>query len=141
MAITRELKEVQYEAKVIDVPELGYVHISFTGVYRPGFKMKMIKVAGEEIQKLGYRKLLGDFTGGSISLSATEVFQRPGYFEEAGIPKDTRIAYVFHPEKTKIDIPFAEDVFFNRGWEVKFFFDLDEALAWLLAKSDEASDQ
>lgn len=133
MSITRELKENHYGAKVIDVAELGYVHIAFSGVYRPGFKMKMIKVVGEEIQKLGYRKMLVDFMEGSISMSTTELFQRPGYFEDAGISTDTRIAFAFHPEKTKMDTSFAEDIFVNRGWEVKFCFDLEEALAWLLA--------
>ena len=74
-------------------------------------------------------RFLVDYRQADMQLGLIDLYERPSYYEEAGMPRSARIAILFAPG-TK-DTEFVETVTSNRGYAVKTFADRHEAVAWL----------
>lgn len=64
-----------------------------------------------------------------MTLSLPEYFERPAINEELGISRLFKTAMVF--SQLNEDTVFMENVFRNRGYNMRHFADVDEAKRWL----------
>jgi hypothetical protein len=65
-----------------------------------------------------------------LNLSVSEYYRRPNINEEIGISRSWKVAMIFR--ELNDDTHFMENVFRNRGYNLREFADMNEAEAWIL---------
>jgi hypothetical protein len=81
-------------------------------------------------EETGCRHVLNDMSRAIINITALEVFHSPDIISKSGISRTTRRALVVPSNFSHSD--FLETVTRNGGHNLKVFFNVVEAKAWLL---------
>jgi SpoIIAA-like len=111
------------------VKESHILLVTVTGlVDRRAWETQLRASISEAVSHSCFRFLV-DYRQADLQLGLIDLYERPSYYEEAGMPHSARIAILFAPG-TK-DTEFVETVTSNRGYAVKTFADRDEAVDWL----------
>ncbi len=72
---------------------------------------------------------LVDYRNADVRLGFVDLYDRPRFYEEVGMPKTARIALILSPHVEDRD--FMETVSANRGFAVKVFIEMEPAADWL----------
>ncbi len=98
-----------------------------------GLTADLLTEYGKEISlvasKHNCKRLLNDFREVKLNLSAMEIFDAPKILEATGIDSTWKRATVVSGNLE--DFHFFETVSINRGYNVKIFIDMKEAIDWL----------
>lgn len=89
----------------------------------------MVKDLADAAQRYQCKRHLIDHRDTVMTFSLPEYFERPVINEGLGISRLFRTAMVF--SQLSEDTVFMENVFRNRGYNMRHFADMDEAKRWL----------
>ena len=89
----------------------------------------MVRDLAEAARKYKCNHHLIDHRETTITFSLPDFFERPAINEQLGISRLFRTAMVF--SQLNEDTVFMENVFRNRGYNLRHFADLDAAKSWL----------
>ncbi|MHC4624374.1 MAG: hypothetical protein ACYS4W_10795 [Planctomycetota bacterium] len=96
---------------------------------------KSVKEYAKEIigtaSKHNCKRFLNDMREAQLDLSTIEIYEIPGFLDAAGLDRTSKRALVVSRQPE--DYRFFENVSINRGYNVKVFEDMDEAMNWLRA--------
>jgi hypothetical protein len=110
-------------------PESHILFVTVTGFVDRALWERQLKVSIQEAKAHSCFRFLVDYRQAEMKLGLIDLYERPAYYGEAGMPRTARIAIMFAP--TEKDTEFVETVTANRGYSVKTFEDGDQAIAWL----------
>jgi len=111
------------------LPEEEIIRVHLKGAFdAQSFSMTTSKVA-EEASRSNCSHILMDHREATRHLSTTEIFERPKIALKFGLSRASKIALVYSTKED--DYQFVETVGKNRGFDVKVFADMDEAIRWL----------
>lgn len=113
----------------------------------PNENKKIITVTTEgELQKVDLNAMLGDIIKNAtilhimniiidhrkatFAISMVDTFERPYHFQEAGVPRTSKIALIFSTTENS-EYKFFETIFVNRGFQVKLFDNIQDAENWI----------
>jgi hypothetical protein len=120
-------EKVLYEHTYL--PDSGVLLVEVSGlVDRPSWE-DQLRASVAEASKHSCLRFLVDYRQADLHLGFLDLYNRPRFYEEAGIPKNARIALIF-PAGAE-DHEFTETVTANRGYTVKGFSGREPALEWL----------
>jgi hypothetical protein len=89
----------------------------------------MVQALVEAAEKYQCRNHLIDHRATTFAFKFTDYYERPAVNAKLGITRLFRTAMIF--SKLTNETIFMENVFRNRGYNMRHFDDLDEALNWL----------
>ena len=88
-----------------------------------------LKESIENARGLSCTRYLVDYRDSNMQMSFVDVFYRPQFYAEGGLPHSSRIALIFREGYPGAD--FVELVTQNRGYQVKAFNAPEPAISWL----------
>ena len=94
---------------------------------------RSVELCGEAIalaKKEGLRRFLFDFQDAVPNLTFADIFRIPDQLRMVMPIPQNRTAIVYR--RYRIIYRFVETMTFNRGYQVKVFEDMDEAMKWLI---------
>jgi hypothetical protein len=112
--------------------------------YMPGPRVLFVRVTGtvdiasweaqlrmsvQEAEKHSCLRYLVDYRDSTLHLNIADLYDRPKFYAQVGMPHHARIALLFSQPEAEKD--FVESVTSNRGYLVKVFEAPEPALAWL----------
>ena len=109
--------------------ELQILFVAVTGLVDRASWEHQLRVCLREANSHSCYRFLVDYRAAELRLSRIDLFDRPTFYQEVGMPRAARIAIMFPP--TEKDTKFIESVADNRGYSVRAFENSDEAIAWL----------
>jgi hypothetical protein len=110
-------------------PESRVLFVTVTGlVTRPLWERQLRESIEEAVRNDCFRFFV-DYRQAEVRLGVIDLYERPAYYEVAGMPRSARIAILFAPGAK--DTEFIQTVSANRGYSVRVFGSEDEAIAWL----------
>ena len=89
----------------------------------------MVKALAEAAEKYQCMKHLIDHRETTFVFKITDYYERPAVNEKLGISRLFKTAMVF--SQSTDETVFMENVFRNRGYNMRHFTDMDEAKSWL----------
>jgi len=90
---------------------------------------RQVKESIERAQALSCAHYLVDYRDANMKMSFVDLFNRPQFYAEEGLPHNARIALIFGEGYGEAN--FIELVTGNRGYQVKVFSSPEPAIAWL----------
>jgi len=105
---------------------------SFVGTLDQETLKEYAKEVAKTASKHDFRHFLNDLREAEVDFSSIEIINIPGIFHAAGLDISRRRAIIV-PNNLE-DYRFFETVANNRGFNVKLFTDLNEAMNWLKKK-------
>ena len=122
-------KENMFEWKIDYLSEENILLLKSKGQMDVSAANAMVKDLAEAAQKYQCHHHLIDHRETVMTFSLPEYFERPVINEQLGISRLFRTAMVF--SQLSEDTVFMENVFRNRGYNMRHFADMDEARRWL----------
>ena len=113
---------IQLHADVVVVHEEGTLEFEET--------QRALADAIRTARDAGSRKLLFDHRLVDLANYYSHIVRHAEVAPQMGLDSEFRIALVGHPGQEDV-MAFSVMVGRNRGWDVRRFFDFDEALQWL----------
>ena len=110
-------------------PDSRILTVTVTGLVNRPLWEEQLRASIQEAVRHSCFRFLVDYRQAELRLNLIDLYERPAFYETAGMPRSARIAILFAPA-TK-DTEFIEHVTANRGYAVKIFSEEDEAFAWL----------
>jgi len=92
---------------------------------------RQVKESIERAQALSCSLYLVDYRDANMKMSFLDLFNRPQFYAEAGLPHVARIALIFREGYREAN--FIELVTENRGYLVRVFTSPEAAIAWLIS--------
>ncbi len=114
-----------------------YVRADITGALTPDTARQASLKARELAEQNGARKFLVNMQEAIDLFSTTERFQFVSNMRQRSCQYHERFALVF-PEG-HVEQQFVEDIASNRGFNLRTFYAINEAIAWLSDTADEAA--
>jgi hypothetical protein len=106
------------------------------GSYTGRMDRDTVQPYAEEIMSIASKHtcklFMSDIRKAQIDFSIVDIYYLPGVLDAAGLDRSWRRAIV--ASKQVKELCFFETVAQNRGYSVKVFADLDEAMKWLTAE-------
>jgi hypothetical protein len=99
----------------------------------------MLKEAIPEAAKHSCDRYLLDYREAQALISMVDVYDRPASYERLAIPRTARLAVL--PSSDFKDRRFAEDVAYNRRYQLRFFDSQEMAIKWLTELNDKAHEK
>ncbi|HPQ41125.1 MAG TPA: hypothetical protein PLV45_12200 [bacterium] len=113
--------------------ELEAVVVELTGKLSLQLVHDAAVVVARICRETGYRRIMNDSSNADPGgLSIVDIYNSPETLEKSGISRTTRRALVV--SKDFPDARFLENVTCNRGHNLRVFFTIDDARAWLAEK-------
>lgn len=122
-------KESMFEWKIEFLAEEGILFLKSKGQMDVLGANAMVRDLAEAAQQHRCNRHLIDHRDTAMTFSLPEYFERPAINAELGISRLFRTAMVF--SQLGDDTVFMENVFRNRGYNMRHFADIDEAKDWL----------
>ena len=115
--------------------ELGIILCIYAGkITADDFKKGTEKIISSA-KKHKTNLLLIDDSKLEASVSTTEIYQMPQFYDEVKGNRKSRIALILPPSgQIRKDVKFYETVCRNHGWDVKAFDKRRDATDWLIQK-------
>ena len=110
-------------------PAAHILHVHVSGTVDRDAWERQLRSSLQEAARHSCWRFLVDYRRAAVRLGFLDLYDRPAFFEEAGMPRNARIALLFAPGTP--DTEFIETVTANRGYAVKVFPSPEEARAWL----------
>ena len=104
--------------------------VQYTGSFDPEDDEKTDRELAKICSEKGIKKLLIDLTRLEGLPNLFESYQSGASLEERGFKRQTKIAFVDRPEFKSAN-EFYELVAKNRGFQIKHFYAVEDALEWL----------
>ena len=111
--------------------ELDILIATITGTYVISNDVKVVEQILDRLKEHRCTKILFDYREAEFRVEVLPAYSRPKVLEELGFTRTYRFASFY--KKLDKDIRYTESVYRNRGWNMKDFTDIDEALNLLAA--------
>ncbi len=115
--------------KNVYVPDTHIIHVTVSGLVDRRQWEKQLPSSIKEAALHSCYRFLVDYRKADLQLGLLDLYDRPAYYEKAGMPRSARIALLFAP--TAKDTDFIETVTSNRGYSVRVFREMEPAVVWL----------
>jgi len=125
----KNLKQIPFEWQIEYIPAENLLLLKAQGVMDVPSANAMVKALAETAEKYQCRNHLIDHRDTTFAFKITDYFERPAVNEKLGISRLFKTAMVFSQLTDKT--VFMENVFRNRGYNLRQFKDMDEARDWL----------
>jgi hypothetical protein len=122
-------KESMFEWKVVYLDDEDILFLKSKGQMDVSSANAMVKDLAEAARQHQCNRHLIDHRQTTFLFSLPDYFERPTINEELGISRLFKTAMVF--SQLNEDTVFMENVFRNRGFNLRHFADIDEAKHWL----------
>jgi hypothetical protein len=116
--------------EILSEPDKPFVTVAVSVDVVRELAIAFVKAATDEASRLGHTRVLIDLR---TVRSADDIFSKYDFAKDLdsfAIPRAFRYAAVTAPDDGSHDV--AEIILQNRGYQVRFFKDMDEARGWLL---------
>ena len=108
-----------------------YIHLKYSGV----IKLEERQKAKDDVINLCFEKninhALVDLRNSDIKMNESDSIRFASSFESIDLPKDYRLAVIMSIENSSDNI--IEAVISMKGISIKYFFEFDTAVDWLVA--------
>lgn len=114
------------------LPENNILLVKISGKYKMSKSNKtQVGIVGiiDELLDRECSKLLVDYRDADYSIEPSAVMNRSELFHSHGLPSLIKAAVLY--QDNNADAYFVETVMQNRGWRMKIFFSMNEAMNWL----------
>lgn len=121
-----------FEWEIEYFPAENFLLLEAQGVMDVPSANAMIKALAKAAEKYQCMKHLIDHRETTFAFRIADYYERPAVNEKLGISRLFRTAMVF--SQLTDETVFMENVFRNRGYNLRHFKDMDEARNWLMQK-------
>lgn len=115
-------------------PDEDIVHVEMRGEFDAKLLSASTAAFVEEVRRTSSKRVLMDHRQATPRLTVPEQYDRPEIASELGVPRSCRLAIVCR--ETDEVYRFIETVGVNRGFIVKVFTNIEEAVDWLKGTSE-----
>ena len=114
-------------------PTPGLLHVIVQGAFDYAESRRILAELAAAAVKHPATPILVDTRDASALLSATDVYHLASELADAGVSTSMRLAIVNAPRPDFDRASFLEEIGKHRGLQLRHFFELDAAVAWLTA--------
>ena len=115
--------------------DLGYILTTFQGELDKSMVTEIINKALDLCAEHNCNLILSDYRNVKLELSTLNIYDVPNIILKEASKRDIAIHRVKRSmilKQESSDLQFFENVSFNRGQNVRIFYDFEEAQSWLL---------
>jgi len=121
-----------FEWKIAYLPNENYLLLTSQGIMDVPCANAMVKALAEAAKQYQCQNHLIDHRATTFAFKFTDYYERPTVNAKLGITRTFKTAMIF--SKLTTETTFMENVFRNRGYNMRHFSNMDDALKWLMQK-------